>query len=82
MSKITVPAARRRIAAAQSAMRVRHEATIDRSSMYSRGLSPGGWNAGYMAALSDVVLLLNGNDPVACANGRTADLWRDVANHP
>ncbi len=56
-------------------MRVRHEATIDRSSMYSRGLSPEGWNAGYMAALSDVGLLLNGNDPAECADQKTAGLW-------
>jgi len=56
-------------------MRARHEATIDRTNMYSRGLAPEGWNAGYIQALSDVSMLLNGADPALYADEKTASLW-------
>lgn len=36
---------------------------IDRSSMYSRGLSREGYQGGYAQALSDVLLVLDGNTP-------------------
>ena len=59
--------------------------STDRSNQYSKGLAYEGYNGGYLAALNDVLLALNGVTPQRNGWGeshlteRAADLWGSAA---
>lgn len=55
-------------------VRKRINDSTDRDSLYSRGLSVEGYNGGYIQALSDVRLVLDGIHP---NSSRFADFWKD-----
>ena len=63
MAKNNMKGIKRDLKAAHIAVEKLIYDSTDRSSFYSRGLASEGYNAGYLAALSDVTLALNGVKP-------------------
>ncbi len=55
-------------------IRKEHSASINQDSLYSRGVAWEGYDGGYMQALSDVLLFMNGVIP----NSRYEHIWREV----
>lgn len=55
-------------------IRKEHSKFTDQNSLYSRGLSSEGYDGGYMQALQDVLLFMNGNIP----NSRYGYIWYEI----
>ena len=70
--RMTLLRLRKRIAGAEKAAMAEIAGNADRGSLYARGLANEGWAGGYLQALRDVQLVMNGVEP----NSRYGRAWR------